>query len=166
PRSGFSMKSNAPAFIAAMAMGTVPCPVMKMVGICQPRALISCCRSRPVIPGILMSRTRQPPRCASYVFRKSPAEAKVSTRCSAARKRKVSPLRTASSSSMTKTVLSKGGKGFFRDRQIEGETGAALARGDQAQMPALRLDDRAADRETHAHPVGFGRHERLEYLAP
>src|SRR6185437_14150171 len=85
---------------------------------------------------------------------------------SAARKRKVSPLRTASSSSLTKMVLSKGGKGFFRDRQIEGETGAALARGDQAQMPALRLDDRAADRETHAHPVGFGRHERLEYLAP
>src|SRR6516164_6846872 len=30
------------------------------------------------------------------------------------------------------------------------------------QPPAMRLDDRAADRQPHAHPVGLGRIEGLE----
>ena len=53
---GFSMKSNAPAFVASTAVLTVPCPEMMTTGRFSFAARSFCSTSRPSMPGILMSR--------------------------------------------------------------------------------------------------------------
>ena len=46
--------------------------------------------------------------------------------------------------------------------QRELECGAARRVRDRPQATVVRLDNRAADRETHPHPVGLGSEERVE----
>src|SRR5262249_22755903 len=47
-------------------------------------------------------------------------------------------------------------------RKREGDGRAARLVVDRPQAPTMRLDDRTADCEPHAHPVPLGREERLE----
>src|SRR3546814_21084906 len=51
-------------------------------------------------------------------------------------------------------------------RQGEVEDGAPRNVVRHPESPAVRLDDRLTKHEAHAHPVGFGREERLEYPIP
>ena len=55
--NGFSMKSKAPSRVACMASVIVPCPEIMATGSDSSRRLISARVSRPLVPGILMSRT-------------------------------------------------------------------------------------------------------------
>src|SRR5438034_3685479 len=52
----------------------------------------------------------------------------------------------------------------LRGRKSEVEDGAVRPVGGGPQLAAMRLDDRAADRQPHAHPAGLGREEGAEYL--
>src|SRR6516162_5206917 len=162
-RSGFSMKSKAPAFTAAIASCTVPCPVMNITGMRQPRTLMRCWSSSPLICGICTSSNRQPPRRGSYSSRNERADGNASTEYPAARSINLSPCLTAASSSTTKTVLSGIGARFgLGTGQIKAEDPADTNATRHSQAAAVRLDDRAADREPHPHAVRFGGYERLE----
>ena len=57
---GLLRNSIAPAFIASTAMRMSPKPVTTIVGNSMPRATISFCNSRPLMPGMRTSTTRHP----------------------------------------------------------------------------------------------------------
>src|SRR5690606_6361481 len=80
---------------------------------------------------------------------------------------KRSASRAASSSSITCTKASfcirKFLPGHGAEREIEDR--AALRIGPHADPAAVRLDDRAADRQADAHAMHLGREERLKQLS-
>src|SRR5580704_62628 len=163
-RNGFSMKSKAPAFIAAIASETVPWPVMNITGIRQPRTLSCCCSSSPVIWGIRTSSKRQPPRRGSKPSRNERADGNASTEYPAVRSINLSPCLTAASSSTTNTALS-GIAARFRLHcwQIEDKGRPGMSAANHSEAATMRFDYRAADREPHSHAERLGRDERLEY---
>src|SRR5262249_58064670 len=82
------------------------------------------------------------------------------------RSRNESECRTASSSSTTWTTGLDGMADLLVGHGLQGEaenrTAARVAVG--SDLPAMRLDDGARDRQTHPHAVALGRDEGLEQL--
>src|SRR5262245_3440899 len=156
------MKSTAPAFTARTAIGTSACPVTTIVGKPAPRRPSSACRSKPLMPGIRTSRTRHPACVGSYSRRKSAALAYVRTVSPTDSSSQRNDSRIARSSSTTKTIGSGGIAIPLRRRQQDMEGGAARRVRRDPELPAMDLDDRAADRKPEAHAVLLGREERLE----
>src|SRR5262245_42379361 len=74
--------------------------------------------------------------------------------------------RTASSSSTIKTSLFSGGMMLILISQgeCEAERDAAFEVRRRVQAPAMRIDDRLADRQAQAHSLCLGGLERLEQL--
>src|SRR5262245_56112965 len=144
-----------------------PWPVMNMIGRSISTAASSRCRSSPLRPGSRTSSTRQAGASGRWLVRNSRAEAKVTTRRPTEQRRLWSASRIAASSSITKTVSCVlvmliplvAGQG-----ELEGR--AAVAVHYRPEPPAVRLDDRAADCQPHAHPVRFSRVKGLEEPLP
>src|SRR5262245_48642358 len=148
-------------------MGMSPWPVMKMIGRSISTAASSRCRSSPLRPGSRTSSTRQAGTSGRWLVRNSRADAKVATLRPTERRRLWSASRIAASSSITKTMACVlvmllpliGGQG-----EVKG--GAVVAIRYRPEPPAVRLDDGAADREPHAHPIRLGRVKGLEEPLP
>src|SRR6185312_4544032 len=124
------------------------------------------CSSSPPISGMPISTSAQPgpPRPAA---RKARAEGKSSTSKPLVSSRIFSESRIASSSSMMKRMglLAIRDRLLARDRQVEDELGSsAVDIRFGTQGSAMRIDDRAADRQAEPHSRAFGRNERLEEL--
>src|SRR4051794_30621151 len=74
-------------------------------------------------------------------------------------------------------LYARSGLGFYCSMTVKGsptlstclereaEHRAALWVGSRPDVPAMRLDDRPTDRETHPHAVRLGRHKRLKQPA-
>src|SRR5919198_1801510 len=162
-RKGLVRNSTAPAFMACTDIGMSPWPVMNTIGIWISASLKARCRSRPLNPGKRTSRTRQEGASRDRLFRNSCAEPKVSTLKPADWRSRAVEMRTSASSSTTNTVASISVILVLRrsgQDELQGGAGAGVAF--RPQPSAVCLDDRAADRETHAHPHGFGGIERAE----
>src|SRR5579863_3820818 len=72
----YRTKFQAPAFSALTDIGTSPCAVMKIIGICMPHWARRFWKSNPLICGSLTSRTRQPGPAMLPLPRNSPPVAK------------------------------------------------------------------------------------------
>ena len=110
---GFSMKSTAPALNAARVAAMSPWAVTRITGSRTANSASLFCSASPLIPGMRMSRTRQPPHSGRQAARKSSAEAKVSVRWPFSSRSSDSESRTASSSSTMNTFTSFGFTGFM-----------------------------------------------------
>ena len=161
--NGLVRKSIAPAFIARTAAGIWPWPLMKTIGRSRALAARASCTSSPLRPGILRSRTRQPgPSCAGRA-RNSRGDAKVSTSWPAVLSSRARARSIDGSSSTTKTMAPGGScREAPAARKGAAEGGAASAHVLGPDLSAVGLDDRAADRQAHAEPVGLRRVEGLE----
>src|SRR5262245_65338061 len=148
-------------------MGMSPWPVMKMIGRSISTAASSRCRSSPLRPGSRTSSTRQAGTSGRWLVRNSRADAKVVTLRPTERRRLWSASRIAASSSTTKTVscvLVMPIPLVARQGELKGR--AVVAVRYRPEPPAMRLDDRAADRQPHAHPVMLSRVKGLEEPLP
>src|SRR5215212_153639 len=125
---------------------------MKITGIPSPRAASRSYRSRPLVPGIRTSKTRQPGPLGAKASRNSAAEAYTSARIPTVVISQRSESRMSGSSSTMYAVgscigLVKIGRG---ERESEGRADAGHRL--DADPPEVGLDDRPADRQPHAHP--------------
>src|SRR5919109_1609610 len=126
-----------------------------------------CCSSRPSISGMRTSVTMQPSCASGSALRKATADSCTRTARPAVLSRKASDWRTSASSSMTWTTWLAGTVGvlFPGHLQSEVENRTTLGRRLHPDLPAVRFDDGAADRETEPHALALGRHERLEQMS-
>ena len=158
--NGFSMKSRAPSFIAWTAIGTSPCPVMTITGGSGPRRRSACSSSRPSISGMRTSVTRQPGELPSEAAaRKTPARAKVST-CEAFRlqqhPQRIQHRLVIVDDDDPGRLSHRRSPLASADRQAHVEDHAAARIVARAQPAAVRIDDRAADRQADARcPPGL-----------
>src|SRR6202522_2607750 len=104
PSIGLVKNSMAPAFIARTEVGTSPLPVIKMMGMYALSPAIRFCRSKPVRPGSVTSKTRQVGLRRDGRERDSCADSKTSAFQPALRINDSNDSRTDSSSSTTNTV--------------------------------------------------------------
>src|SRR3990167_750026 len=114
--------------------------------------------------GIRMSVTTHPSAGSGMVFRKALAEALARTRRPAVSSRNTSESRIASSSSMTCTRRSVMVTQVLGPHGAEGEPEGRPAPvvGLHPYPPAMGLDNRPRNRQTHAHALGFGGEEGFE----
>src|SRR5262245_28879210 len=124
-------------------------------------------RSIPLSSGILTSVMMQPVWTVGATSRKTAADSYVCTSRPADPSWKASAWRTASSSSITWTMdLSGGiveilpGRGPYGELKDRSAGGIGLHR----DLPAVRLDNGAADRQADAHAVALVGDEGLEEL--
>src|SRR6202035_3662186 len=103
-RNGFVKNSLAPAFTAFTAIGTLPWPVMKMIGMSIRSTATRLCSSSPLTSGSERSRTRQLGVRTRGRARKSLAVANVSACQPAAQISDSRDARTEGSSSTTNTI--------------------------------------------------------------
>src|SRR5262249_6420689 len=103
-RTGFSRKSIAPCLSAYTDAGTSPCAVSTMMGSEACSARRRSRTSMPLSPCRRRSRTRQPGRSGAYVAKNSRPDAKVSAWRPAVPRSVAIDVRSAGSSSTTKTV--------------------------------------------------------------
>ena len=133
------MKSDAPAFMARIAIGTSLCPVITMAGRAWPAARSCSSRSMPLTPGSAASMTRQAATPGRKACRNaSPLGKPATVRPSLSSTSMIAP-RTPSSSSTTKIT---GCRGVWRHQHAR--DGRAAARG------ARRLAQQGAP------PLGHG----------
>src|SRR5689334_24726 len=164
--NGFSKNSSAPDFIAWTANGTSACPVITITGRRTRISFSRFSRSMPERSGMRTSVMTQPVVTSLIRCRKDVALSYVSTDNPALLRRKLSDSRTAWSSSMTCTtesfcivhvLLADRPK-----RELEHRAGARIGFGPDS--PSVAFDDRAGDREAHAHAVPLGGDEGLKQV--
>src|SRR5690242_14576800 len=157
--------------MASTATAIPPCPVMTMTG--TPTLSSSKRRnsSIPLISGIRTSVMMQPSAASGNTSRNAFAESKLLTSSSALRSKNASDSRRPSSSSMTCTTRNAAAFSdaiavllFVDERQREGEDRAAARIWPLRDRAAMRLNNRARDRQPDAHAVGFGGDEGLKEL--
>ncbi len=105
---GFSTKSNAPSFIAATAVSTVPYAVMSTTWVSGETCLSARKRSRPEVPGIMRSVTTTCTRCLRHSSSARLAPGAPRTRMASRLKMVSRDWRFAASSSTTHTVSASG----------------------------------------------------------
>src|ERR1700722_5379335 len=120
---------------------------MKMVGISSSALTDSRWRSSPLIPGNLISVTRQPAASGRSLLINAVADPKSSTCKPTDSTRRLMARRTDASSSTTKTTGA--GSVIYCDRESELEQSAPRGR-QHGQLPATRFYDRTADGKPHA----------------
>src|SRR6516162_2531288 len=164
---GFSRKSTAPSLIASTASGISPCAVMTMTGTASLSSRNRRKRSMPLSSGILTSVMMQPVWTVGATSRKTVADSYVRTSRPADPSWKASAWRTASSSSITWTMgLSGGiveilpGRGPYGEPKDRSAGGIGLHR----DLPAVRLDNGAADRQADTHSLALVGDKGLEEL--
>src|SRR5881628_423024 len=138
---------------------------MKMMGISCSVPAMPFWSSRPLAPGSRTSSTRHAGEAGRLLLRKSWVEAKAATLKPTERSRFSSERRIAASSSTTNTTASLVVMTTSPDRPA-GQTGMlppAIV-GRRPDPPAVGLDDRAADRESHAEALRLGRIEGVEQM--
>ena len=152
---GFVKNSTAPAFIARTLIGISPCPVRKTMGISMPDFASSACRSRPLRPGSSTSRIKHAGTSGRWPWTNSVADPNVRTVKPAEFSKSATDSRTSGSSSTTNTMHSgalmrlAGGQG-----EMEHSPTWLVRYG--PEPAAVRLDDRAADRQSHSDTLRLG----------
>src|SRR5678815_3694855 len=166
---GLVRNSMAPAFIACTDAGMLPWPVRNTMGISSPASAMRSCKSSPLSPGSFKSKIRQLGVPSARRPQNSWAEAKVSTLHPADRIRLCRPSRTDASSSTIAMIASDSldfGMQLFsavhRKGEVKPRTRGVLGR--RPEPTAMALNDRPADRESHAHTARLRRVEGVEYL--
>src|SRR5262245_41766742 len=142
-----------------------PRPVIKIMGISMLTSAIRFCRSSPLSPGRCTSNTRQLVASVRGPAKNCCAEAKVFTLSPADRIRPAKDSRTDSSSSTTKTIASDSvitPLVVFQKGKLKSRAGAVIRPG--PQLPAVILDNGAADRQPHSQPLRLGRVESVKDL--
>src|ERR1700722_20964976 len=150
--------------MARTAVCISPCPVRTMIGGTNPVALSLACTSSPLMPGILTSRRTQPPKRFGASSRKAPGVVYETVANPIDPRSRSSERCTAASSSTTWIVRSAGIEiplGQDR-RESEAKEGSAFGVRFELEAAAMRLDNRAADRQAHAHAAALGGYERLK----
>ena len=154
--NGFSMKSTAPAFIASTASGTSPWPVMTMTGSSTPARFSRCDQLEPVHArhahvGDDAARLERPAAPSRKAERRLVGPHRRARRCRAGTPANRA---TASSSSITWTIGVSSpslNSSLLTARRVKRNVAPPSVFG-SAQMPAaMRLDDRARDRQADAH---------------
>ena len=163
--NGLVRNSAAPAFIARTVIGTSPCPVMKMIGRATPALrefLLKCQSAHAGQPHVEHEAARRIGPRGLHEFRRR-RERRTSwptdlSRLSSERRMdgSSSTTNTMALSSLMRLLLGDG------QREPEDRTMRLVRAG--PQPPAVRLDDRAADRQADADAFGFRRVKRLEHL--
>src|SRR5437870_1794409 len=161
PLNGLVKNSTAPAFIAWTDIGMSPWPVTKTIGIAMPALANSCCKSRPLKPGIRTSSTKHDGPSGRFAAKNSRAEPNAWTLKPARRIRRSVDRRNDGSSSTTNTMESACSTRhlapetfvalFCWERAVKGRTRTRTRR--RPQAAAVRFDDGAADAQTHAQAV-------------
>src|ERR1700741_3799759 len=152
----------APAFIARTVIGMSPYPVTKTIGTWISSLVSSCWKPSPLTPGNRTSSTRQLGPSGGLFWRKSCTDSNVSTRSPTDVTMPLMASRTERSSSITKIVDGSSGMDDLacgRGRQRQPEDDPVRRVGRCRELSSVGFDDRAADREPHAHPFGLGREE-------
>src|SRR5882724_6605956 len=149
--------------MARTVIGISPWAVIKIIGMGTLAMANSRWKSRPLIPGNLMSRTRQLGTSGRLLRRNSCADSNSSTCSPTDPIRRLIARRTEGSSSTTKTIgfasvikclSTLRGHSKFEECTIGHCYGP--------QTPAVGFDNGAADRQTHPNALGLCRREWLE----
>src|ERR1700722_4999459 len=150
--------------MARTAVSISPCPVRTMIGGTNPMALSLACTSSPLMPGILTSRRTQPPERCGAASRKAPGVVYETVANPIDPRSRSSERWTATSSSTTWIVRSAGIEIPLRQhrRESEAKEGSAFGVRFELEAAAVRLDNRAADRQAHAHTTALGGYEWLK----
>src|SRR5262249_61433558 len=142
--------------ISCIASGISPCAVMTITGTGFLSYRNRLNRSIPLSSGILKSVMMQPVRTVGATCRNATADSCVRISMPADPNWKASAWRTASSSSITWTMDLSGGIAEIlpaRGPQREAEDRSAVRIGLHRDLPAVRLDNGAADRQADTHAV-------------
>ena len=149
---GFSMKSTAPARIAATAIGTSAWPVIAITGSVIPCSASWVCSCRPLMPGMRTSINTHPQRSGVQACRNSGPEPYVSTSNTAVLSSAASEARTPLSSS-TMMTLQLFAMLWFDDWKSKMK-GRPTSRGiGRPQPAAVGIDNRLADRQANSHTI-------------
>src|SRR4030095_270360 len=183
PRTGFSRNAVAPFWSVRWRMSLSPCAVRMITGIRVPESARHLRRPSPPIPGICRSSTRQPVLSSEPDSRNTSADSNVSTRSPADIRRFPRDRRSDASSSTIETIRASCSVIRFAGHSPRDSLAARVLSRAEASLPYLRrvrrhgesdvpnggvrpvgggpkpatmrLDDRAADRQAHAHAPGF-----------
>src|SRR5580704_7164242 len=161
---GFSIKSTAPCRIAWTARGASACPVMTITGQPTLRFLRRRRSSMPSMSGILTSVMMHPPSTEGMASRKAFADTYSRDPNRAVPSKNVSDCRAASSSSITCTIGSFAIVAFLRggSAKREAKDRSAACIWLDHDLPAMRFDDSARDRQSDSQSLLFRGDERLE----